>query len=399
MKPVPSPQAAAVLRPILPELAAETITALRREIPEYDRPLRGPFGDAVRQGVEQALVRFADLVEDPTRSRRLGRETYVHLGRGERAAGRSLEALLSAYRTGARIAWRRAVEAGVDAGLDPEDLYALGEAMFAYIDELSAESADGYAQEQSREAGERSRRTRALVRALVTQPQSAAEVAGAAAELGWTTPARIAILVAPAESATPLGARLLPEDLVAVLDDEAVAVISDPAAPGLRDRLASGAGDDAVVGLGPAVAPRDAAASLRRARAARSLGEWDPDLGPVVRADAHMTELLLLRDAGLSRDLAAVALAPLAELTASNSGKLRATLRAWLDHQGRGEAVARALDVHPQTVRYRLGRLRELFGDRLDEPHGRFVLSLALRCEEAGRLRRGAVDRDAAPTP
>jgi DNA-binding PucR family transcriptional regulator len=41
------------------------------------------------------------------------------------------------------------------------------------------------------------------------------------------------------------------------------------------------------------------------------------------------------------------------------------------------------LHVHPQTVRYRLGQLRELFGDALDEPEQRFALMLALR------LRRG----------
>ncbi|MCA1689033.1 MAG: helix-turn-helix domain-containing protein, partial [Actinobacteria bacterium] len=32
---------------------------------------------------------------------------------------------------------------------------------------------------------------------------------------------------------------------------------------------------------------------------------------------------------------------------------------------------------HPQTVRYRLGRLRDLFGDALDEPDSRFALTLA----------------------
>jgi DNA-binding PucR family transcriptional regulator len=41
--------------------------------------------------------------------------------------------------------------------------------------------------------------------------------------------------------------------------------------------------------------------------------------------------------------------------------------------------VAKALHVHPQTVRYRLARLRELFGSRLDDPDGRFELELALR--------------------
>ena len=34
--------------------------------------------------------------------------------------------------------------------------------------------------------------------------------------------------------------------------------------------------------------------------------------------------------------------------------------------------------MHPQTVRYRMGQLRELFGDRLTEPEGVLELVLAL---------------------
>jgi DNA-binding PucR family transcriptional regulator len=37
------------------------------------------------------------------------------------------------------------------------------------------------------------------------------------------------------------------------------------------------------------------------------------------------------------------------------------------------------LHVHPQTVRYRLAKLRELLDDRLETPDGRFELELALR--------------------
>ena len=58
---------------------------------------------------------------------------------------------------------------------------------------------------------------------------------------------------------------------------------------------------------------------------------------------------------------------------------MTATLRAWLDRPGQVQAVAATLGVHPQTVRYRLGRLRELFGERLEDPDARFELALALR--------------------
>ena len=40
--------------------------------------------------------------------------------------------------------------------------------------------------------------------------------------------------------------------------------------------------------------------------------------------------------------------------------------------------VATALGIHPQTVRYRLGLLRELLGADLDDPQRRFELALVL---------------------
>ncbi|MFL6152631.1 MAG: helix-turn-helix domain-containing protein [Ornithinibacter sp.] len=45
------------------------------------------------------------------------------------------------------------------------------------------------------------------------------------------------------------------------------------------------------------------------------------------------------------------------------------------------QAVAERLHVHPQTVRYRVAQLRELFGDSLDDPDARFELALALRSQ------------------
>jgi DNA-binding PucR family transcriptional regulator len=43
------------------------------------------------------------------------------------------------------------------------------------------------------------------------------------------------------------------------------------------------------------------------------------------------------------------------------------------------DPTARALGVHPQTVRYRVAQLRELLGRALDDPDQRLLLSLALR--------------------
>ena len=387
-----TPEAAEVLRPVLPGLADETIEAIAREVPDYAGAMEGEFGQVVRRGVEVAFNRFVDLLADPEPDAANSRQTYVNLGRGEFRAGRSLDALLAAYRVGARIAWRRFVAAGVAGGLSADALYALGEAIFAYIDELSAESAEGFAEEQSLAAGESDRRRRRLVRLLVQEPAPGNDaVRSAAAAAAWPLPRRLAALVlatgdagaadeAQLDSLAARVARRLGEGAVgAEAGGDAVVLIPDPDAPGRRRRLESASGDRSVV-LGPTVPWARAAASARRAAAAHRLAAAGRlPRGGLVVAEEHLVALLLAADPGLARELAERSLAPLDDLAEGPRERLRETLHAWLDRPGQVQAVAATLDVHPQTVRYRIRQLRDLFGDRLEDPEGRFELALALR--------------------
>jgi hypothetical protein len=387
------PVAADVLRPVLPALADETIAAIAREVPDYARAMEGEFGQVVRLGVEVAFNRFVDLLADPDPDAAGSRRTYVDLGRGEFQAGRSLDALLAAYRVGARLAWRRFVEAGVEGGLAPDAIYSLGEAIFAYIDELSAESAEGYAEEQSVAAGESERRRRRLVRLLAQDPPAGQEaVRTAAAAATWALPrGGLAALVAgtgadgaPGEAhldslAARLARRLGEGAIGAEAVGAAVVFVPDPDAPGRRRRLEA-AIEDRAVALGPTVEWPRALASVLRAIATHRLAAAGR-LGPpgLVVADEHLADLLLAADPGLAADLAASRLAPLADLPEGPQARLRETLAAWLDRPGQVQAVAATLGVHPQTVRYRVRQLRDLFGDGLEDPDARFELSLALR--------------------
>src|SRR4029077_9198903 len=131
---------------------------------EYRRPMNGAFGRAVRIGVERALERF---IEDDDRR---GRRVYFELVRGGVSQGRRRDARLSAYRIGARLAWRRFVDAGREAGVPPEELYTLGESIFEYMDARAAESTGGYAAEQSAAPGEAARLRRQLVRMVIADP-------------------------------------------------------------------------------------------------------------------------------------------------------------------------------------------------------------------------------------
>ncbi len=135
----------------------------------------------------------------------------------------------------------------------------------------------------------------------------------------------------------------------------------------------------APVALGPTVPWPRAAESLRRAAAAYRLAAAGGAPGGLVVAEDHLATLLLAADRGLAADLAASRLAPLEALADGPRARLTDTLRAWLDRPGQVQAVAAELGVHPQTVRYRVRQLRELFGARLEDPEARFELALALR--------------------
>ncbi len=373
------PAVARVLRPGLPALVDDVIAAVRENVPPYRRSLEGAFGRNVRIGVEQALGGFLELVESGDEARLPGREVYVALGRGELREGRSLDALLAAYRAGAQLSWRRLAAAGDAAGLEPPVLYTLAEAIFAYIDELSAASAEGFAQEQSATAGERGARRRRLLELLSRESAaSPSDIEAAAEQAAWPLPDRVAALAFESERADRIATRLPPDVLVAAAEPVTWALVPDPGAPGRRAELERALGGAAAAALGSVVAWPEAAQSVRRADLALSVARAGGGAELVV-ADEHMLELLLARDDELTADLVRTRLAPLRELRAGPRGRLTETLRAWLDYAGEVRPVAEALHVHPQSVRYRVAQLRELFGPALDEPASRLELALAMR--------------------
>ncbi len=374
------PQLAAVIEPELPALADEIIAEIARAIPDYRRPMEGSFGRGLRVGVQQALGQFLGRVGQPGGQTPSARDIYVELGRGELRAGRRLDALQAAYRVGARIAWRRVSAVARAAGADAEAVSLLAESIFAYIDEISAQSVEGYAQAQAAAAGERQHRRQRLVGLLIGREPATAEVlAAAAADAGWALPGAVAALVVRAPDPQRLVGRLGPEVIGGRAGELACALVPDAEAPGRREQLAAALGAVSAA-LGPLLPLAQAHISFARARDAVALAERGllPSEGLTLVSE-HLAALVLHGDPWLLHALARRRLAPLDVLAPAGRERMRATLRAWLAHQGHVGATARQLHVHPQTVRYRLARLRELFGDALDDPQARFECQLALR--------------------
>ena len=139
-------EVASVIEPELEAATEEILDAIAREVPEYARPLEGCFGRGIRSGVSEALRQFVALIRDPDADRSAGPRGLSRAGRGELRQGRTLDSLQAAYRVGARVAWRRLGGRGAGGGPRPATLSLLAESIFAYIDQLAADSVEGYAE-------------------------------------------------------------------------------------------------------------------------------------------------------------------------------------------------------------------------------------------------------------
>ena len=374
-----SPRVADLIEPELAAITEEILATIAREVPEYARPLEGRFGHGIRTGVGEALLQFVALIRDPEAGREPGREVYVELGRGEQRQGRTLDSLQSAYRIGARVAWRRIAAAGRRANLEPEPLSLLAEAIFAYIDELSADSVDGYAEAQAEVEDVRRRRRHDLVALLVREPPAdPADLLVSAQAAGWALPPQVSALACAERELASLLRRLPPEALATVLDGTACVLLPDPEGPGRTEAVTRAAGTTTVA-VGPSVKPAGLAESWSLALATlRASAAGLLPSGPL-RAEHHLADLLLLEAKPLANRIAARRLAPLTGLTEKASERMRETALAHVRHNGNAVAMAAEMQVHPQTARYRIARLRELLGDQLDDPDIRFELEIALR--------------------
>jgi hypothetical protein len=376
---------AQAMRGDLPTVAERTVATIVVEVPSYADAFAGEMGRAITNAVQLALGGFLELATarggaDASTPIQPAIEAAYALGRGEARSGRSMDALLAAYRVGARVAWRDMAAAAVAAGLDPSALARFAELVFAYIDQLSASSVAGHSDELATSGRVRQQYLERLAQRLVAGA-SVPELEAAAERADWDPPRTLTAVLLPESTARGvralLHARTLQTGEEAPEDGSgrAVLLVPDAEGDGRPPLLRSLAGRAAVVGP-----PRPwwhASASYDRALRAVRLG-LDADVDGPLDTDTRLAELVLRADDEALADLRTRLLAPLDDLPAGARAKLTETLRCWLLHHGRRDRVAADLFVHPQTVRYRMTQLRGLYGDRLDDPRTVLELTVAL---------------------
>ena len=384
------------LRDRVSEVATGTVRAVTAEVPAYRNALAGPMGATISSAVELALGGFLRLAGAARPDGQAAGAPMTpaldgayELGRGEARSGRTMDALLAAYRVGARESWREFSRVAVEHGLASSDMARFAELVFAYIDELSAASAAGHADELATTGRVRDRYLTRLALSVL-RGDAPDRLHERAQRAGWEPPRSLAAVVLPTEHASRAMAGLdertlrADEDLPETADDvQATSVLLVADADGSRRAAIVTAlrGLDAYVG--PARPWSDARSSYLRALRARRLGLTTSE-GGSCDTDDHLAELVVAADPVALADLRAQVLAPLAAVRPSSADRLVETLRAWLLHQGRRDDVAAALHVHPQTVRYRMTQLRELYGARLDDPAHVAAIVIALSTPPPG---------------
>ncbi len=361
------------MRAELPGVAERVVETVIREVPSYSEPFRGRMGRNIETAVAMALGGFLDMaatpagVEPGSRVESVFDAAYA-LGRGEARSGRSMDALAAAYRVGARVAWHDMSGTAVEHGLPAADLARFAELVFEYIDQLSAASVSGHADELATSGRVRERHLERLADGILAGVDPGG-LGGLAERADWATPETLTAVILPDSAVGSIRPQLDGRTLLAGGDapgledrpDLAVLLVPDLTATGRRDLVALLRDRGAVVG--PARQWATSRASYQRALRTLALA-----LDGSADSEEHLVPLVLTADAPALADLRARVLAPMAGLRPSTAEKLVETLRSWLLHQGRRDDIAAALFVHPQTVRYRMGRLRELYGDRLTDP-------------------------------
>jgi DNA-binding PucR family transcriptional regulator len=278
------------------------------------------------------------------------------------------------------------VESHVEELAEPGDEALLRESVLLFSREIAFEAAEIYAG-AAEARGAWDARLEALVVDAVLRGEADASMQSRATALGWGSVAHVTFVVgtAPVSETGPAVAvdtvrravrRQGVEALVIVQRNQLIVILGGTDRPTpVVSAVADHFGDGHIV-IGPTVphlfaAGRSARAALSGLAAAPA---WTA-APRIVEADALLPERALAGDQRARRTLIDRIHRPLVQGT---HAPLLQTVQAYLEHGGSLEATARSLFVHPNTVRYRLGRISELIGYDLAAPREAWTVRIAL---------------------
>jgi DNA-binding PucR family transcriptional regulator len=276
------------------------------------------------------------------------------------------------------------VEQDATALAEPGEEQALREAVLRYSREIAFAAAEVYAH-AAEARGAWDARLEGLVVDAVLRGEADDSMQSRAAALGWGSTTRVAVVAGSTPSGSPSGVvdglrraaqRVGVDTLAAVQGRRLVCILGNVDDPmGASREVASHFGEGPLV-VGPTVPHLFAAGrSARAALAGQSCAQAWPDAPRPVAADDLLAERVLVGDAPARALLIDRIWHP---LRTAGGGSLLETASAYLESAGGLEGTARVLFVHPNTVRYRLGKIADLTGYQLTDPHDAHTVRIAL---------------------
>ncbi|MGZ4188706.1 MAG: PucR family transcriptional regulator [Actinomycetota bacterium] len=382
-----------------PELAERMLKQYLDSIPSY-RALPDVTLDQIREVNRANVIGFIRALRE-RRGPSPEELTMIRESAKRRAReGVPLSSLLAAYRAGAQIAWG---EARMIIGDDPERLSVgldFATAVMSWMDEASGAAAQAYLAEYERLASDLEASRRDFLDGVLGGDLTGDEILARGEALGLDPAVSYAVSIVSFVHHTAddgllrttqhrlrtMSADLPGADrsLVVARGPELVLVLPskgtvDEQAGQLTTLAmqASEAGAELCAGLGRAresltelaASHREASIALAAARAGST--------SPVAVYGEVLIEELILRERAVARRLAQTILEPL-----NTHPDLRETLVEYMRHGPSLPAVAKRLYLHPNTVAYRLARVRDLTGRDPKSPAGVAELFLALRASQ-----------------
>ncbi|MBC7278755.1 helix-turn-helix domain-containing protein [Nocardioides sp.] len=319
--------------------------------------------DVIEKALDEAVALFVDAMAGaPVRGATVA-HIYRQLGSLEGRAGHNLDAMRAAHHIATQEFWREMTKIAGELELPMAAVSHLAEALMDYQRQLLEHATRGFA-EPSPPIDPRLPLFAALVGDVRT-----GDLCALAGRAGWKVTDRVAVAVVPGG---PVPAEL-----------------SMPA-----PRLLMGASEGAMVVIGASGAVHESARAVVAATGRPVAVTWEvrldetrhavrwglravdlvaeqvlhPSADGIVWCAHHQSELCLHADPTLRRFADEQLLAPLLEETPKRRLALAETMLVWLRARPSAPVVAEQLRVHEQTVRHRLKRIKELFGERLSDP-------------------------------
>lgn len=373
------PELAKVARSLLEPLTNQMTDVIQDRISPFRNRHREDLQVILDEPIRAGITSFIEILESGP-GRRSDIETmFQEIGRQEALHGNSLENLRGIMLIAARSSWnvihRRCRDLKVPDGI----LGRLGDLLFAHIDNIERQISIGYLGAQSELRQDAARWRGPLIAALLSGTPTP-NLDELAASTGWRLPDAVQVIAVR----TPRGVEVpdltgLPDTALVQVDQPITTVITAANhAQGVLARVAT-TFPGMPVAVSWSVDVRDTADGARWAARALDLQELGVlPAEPVVQCSDHVATLWLHAEPLLRQLVIERHLAPLMKEPDRSRQVLSETLLLYLETHGSAPALAEQLDVHPQTVRYRLRRLRVMFGDLIDSPESLTML-LALR--------------------